>query len=88
MKEEEETKKHKVLVERPSHTHGDVAIVAVSPHTIVRMAAANASDRILPETIKLCPPVYNDLIKEVSQQCYFSVLYTVYISLLHCSYDI
>lgn len=73
MEEEEETKKHKVHVEKPSCTQGD--IVAVSPHTIVRMAAARASDRILTETIKLYPPVFNDLIKEVSQQCYFSVLY-------------
>ncbi|KAK7149749.1 hypothetical protein R3I94_009151 [Phoxinus phoxinus] len=65
MEEEEETKKHKVLVERPSHTQGDVAIVAVSPRTIVRTAAARATDRVLPETIKLYPPVYNDLIKEI-----------------------
>lgn len=65
MEEEEETKKHKVLVEKPSHTQGDVAIVTVSPHTIVRTAAARASDRVLPETIKLYPPVYNDLYKEI-----------------------
>ncbi|CAM4564854.1 unnamed protein product [Leuciscus chuanchicus] len=65
MEEEEETKKHKVIVKKPSHTHRDVAIVAFSPHTIVRMAAARASDRILPETIKLYPPVFNDLIKEI-----------------------
>ncbi|XP_050963361.1 coiled-coil domain-containing protein 87 [Labeo rohita] len=67
MEEEEETKKHKVLVEKPPHPQGDVVSVAFYPQTIMRTAAARLSDRIFPETIKLsmCPPVYNDLTKEI-----------------------
>lgn len=65
MEEEEETKKHKILVENPSDTQGDVVIMAVSPQTIMHITAARVSDRVLPETIKMYPPVYNDLNKEV-----------------------
>lgn len=65
MEEEEETKKHKILVEKPSDTQGDVVIMAVSPQTIMNITAARVSDRVLPETIKMYPPVYNDLNKEV-----------------------
>lgn len=65
MEEEEETKKHKILVENPSDTQGDVVIMAVSPQTIMNITAARVSDRVLPETIKMYPPVYNDLNKEV-----------------------
>jgi len=95
MEEEEETKKPKVVVEKPSHTKGDMAIVAVSSHTIVHTAAARASDRVLPGTIKLYPPVYNDLTKEVLYSditavifYYFKYIYTAYISLLHSCYNI
>ncbi|KAL1275725.1 hypothetical protein QQF64_035348 [Cirrhinus molitorella] len=67
MIEEEEEKKHKVLVEKPSHPEGDVVSVTFSPQTIMRTAATQVSDRIFPETIKLSiyPPVYNDLTKEI-----------------------
>ncbi|XP_026085076.1 coiled-coil domain-containing protein 87 [Carassius auratus] len=67
MEEEEETKKHKVLVKKPLHPQGDVVSVTFSPQNIMRTAAAQVSDRILPETIKLSryPPVYNDLTKEI-----------------------
>ncbi|XP_048010980.1 coiled-coil domain-containing protein 87 isoform X2 [Megalobrama amblycephala] len=65
MEEEEETKKHKILAEKPSDTQGDVVIMTVSPQTIVRTTAARVSDRVLPETIKMYPPVYNDLNKEI-----------------------
>ncbi|RXN13915.1 coiled-coil domain-containing 87-like protein [Labeo rohita] len=70
MEEEEETKKHKVLVEKPPHPQGDVVSVAFYPQTIMRTAAARLSDRIFPETIKLsmCPPVYNDLTKESEEE--------------------
>ncbi len=79
MEEEEETKKHKVLVKKPLHPQGDVISVTFSLQNIMRTAVAQVSDRVLPETIKLSlyPPVYNDLTKEVKlwyQQCY---LYTV-----------
>ncbi|XP_073693855.1 coiled-coil domain-containing protein 87-like [Garra rufa] len=67
MEEEEEMKKHKVLVEKPTHPQGDVVSVAFCPQTIMRTAVARVSARILPETIKLSmyPPVYNDLTKEI-----------------------
>ncbi|XP_016390477.1 coiled-coil domain-containing protein 87-like isoform X1 [Sinocyclocheilus rhinocerous] len=67
MEEEEETKKHKVLVKKPLHPQGDVVSVTFSPQNIMRTAAAQVSDRVLPETIKLSmyPPVYNDLTKEI-----------------------
>lgn len=65
MEEEEEKKKHKILAEKPSDTQGDVVIMPVSPQTIVHTTAARVSDRVLPETIRMYPPVYNDLNKEV-----------------------
>ncbi len=77
MDEEEVTKKHKVLVKKPLHPQGDEVSVTFSPQNIMRTAVAQVSDRVLPENIKLrlYPPVYNDLTKEVKpwQQCYFSV---------------
>ncbi len=77
MEEEEVTKKHKVLVKKPLHPQGDEVSVTFSPQNIMRTAVAQVSDRVLPENIKLrlYPPVYNDLTKEVKpwQQCYFSV---------------
>lgn len=84
MEEEEETKKHKVLVKKPLHPQGDVVSVTFSPQNIMRTAAAQVSDRVLLETIKLSmyPPVYNDLTKEVIlsyQHCYlFTVLVFIY----------
>ncbi|ROI15405.1 Coiled-coil domain-containing protein 87 [Anabarilius grahami] len=65
MEEEEETKKPKILVEKPSDTQREMVIMTVSPQTIVRTTAARVSDRVLPENIKMYPPVYNDLNKEV-----------------------
>lgn len=68
MKEEvKEKKKRNVFVEKPLHAQGDVVSVAFTPQTIMHTAAARMPDWVFPETLKLsmCPPVYNDLTKEI-----------------------
>ncbi|XP_016136038.1 coiled-coil domain-containing protein 87-like [Sinocyclocheilus grahami] len=67
MEEDEEMKKHKVLVKKPLHPQGDVVSVGFSPQIIMCTAVARVSDRVLPEAIKVSmyPPVYNELTKEV-----------------------
>lgn len=67
MKEEVREKKKGRAVEKQLRAQGDVVSVAFTPQTIMRTAAVRVPDWVFPETLKLrmCPPVYNDLTKEI-----------------------
>ncbi|KAA0720945.1 Coiled-coil domain-containing protein 87 [Triplophysa tibetana] len=68
--EEEKTERsnQKALAEKPLHPQGAVVSLVAPPQTILHMAPARLSDRVLPETIKLSmyPPVYNVFTKEIN----------------------
>lgn len=67
MEEEKERRKQKALAEKPSPQQEAVVSVVAPPQTILHMAPARVSDRVLPETIKLSmyPPVNNVLTEEI-----------------------